>query len=110
MGENMTVQQLRNSGYKVRVLHNRLYNGYYKWQVGSKPAEGYGYGPIDPDTKGGSTQIIIDSPHGSHYEGLAICSKKENYNKKLGVRIALGRCNVNQTFYNQYSQIKTENE
>jgi hypothetical protein len=101
MGENMTVQQLRNSGYKVRVLHNRLYNGYYKWQVGSKTAEGYGYGPIDPDTKGGSTQIIIDGPSGDHYDGLAICSKKENYNKKLGVRIALGRCNIDRTFYVQ---------
>jgi len=97
----MTVQQLRNSGYKVRVLHNRLYNGYYKWQVGSKTAEGYGYGPIDPDTKGGSTQIIIDSPSGDHYDGLAICSKKENYNKKLGVRIALGRCNIDRIFYVQ---------
>jgi hypothetical protein len=100
MGENMTIQQLRNSGYKVRVLHNRLYNGYYKWQVGSKPNQSvHGYAPIDPDTKGGSTQIVIDSPHGNHYEGLAICSKKENYNKKLGVRIALGRCNINQAFY-----------
>ena len=97
----MTIQQLRNSGYKVRVLHNRLYNGYYKWQVGSKPNGDHGYGPIDPDTKGGSTQIVIDSPSGEHYEGLAICSKKENYNKKLGVRIALGRCNIDQTFYVQ---------
>jgi hypothetical protein len=95
----MTIQELRNYGYKVRVLHNRLYNGYYKWQVGSKSHSVHGYGPIDPDTKGGSTQIVIDSPSGDHYEGLAICSKKENYSKKLGVRIALGRCNINQDFY-----------
>ena len=95
----MTIQHLRNNGYKVRVLHNRLYNGYYKWQVGSKPNHSvHGYAPIDPDTKGGSTQIVIDSPSGEHFEGLAICSKKENYNKKLGVRIALGRCNVNRIF------------
>lgn len=97
----MTIQQLRNDGYKVRVLHNRLYNGYYKWQVGSKPKSDHGYGPIDPDTKGGSTQIVVDSPSGEHYEGLAICSKKENYNKKLGVRIALGRCNIKQPLYVQ---------
>lgn len=32
----MTVQELRNTGYKVRVLHNRLYNGYHKWQVGTQ--------------------------------------------------------------------------
>lgn len=89
----MTVQQLRNSGYKVRVLHNRLYNGYHEWQVGSKPPVGY-TGPIDPDAKGGSTQVVIDSPSGEHFQGLAICSKKENYNKKMGVRIALGRSGV----------------
>ena len=87
-----TVQELRNAGYKVRVLHNRLYNGYYKWQVVNSKTEADG--PIDPDTKGGSTQVIIDSPNGEHFDGVAICSKKENYNKKLGVRIAIGRCGI----------------
>ena len=87
----MTVQQLRNNGYKVRVLHCRLYNGYHAWQNGSKPTH---YGPIDPDSKGGSTQVIIDSPDGKHFRGLAMCSKKENYNKKMGVKIALGRSGV----------------
>jgi hypothetical protein len=89
----MTVQQLRNNGYKVRVLHCRLYNGYHTWQVG-----GHQYiqqnAPVDPDSKGGSTQVIIDSPDGKHFRGLAMCSKKENYNKKMGVRIALGRSGV----------------
>lgn len=86
-----TVQELRNAGYRVRVLHNRLYNGYYKWQVGDNHRIN---GSIDPDAKGGSTEIVIDSPSGQHFQGVAICSKKENYNKKLGVRIALGRCGV----------------
>lgn len=90
----MTVQDLRNKGYKVRVLHNRLYNGYHKWQVGSRPTSGYMGGPIDPDPKGGSTEIVIDSPDGQNFKGLAICSKKENYNKRMGVRIALGRSGV----------------
>lgn len=89
----MTIQQLRNNGYKVRVLHNRLYNGYHKWQVGSKPKSGH-CGPIDPDAKGGSTEIVIDSPTGEHFQGLAICSKKENYNKRLGVKIAMGRSGI----------------
>lgn len=89
----MTVQELRNRGYKVRVLHNRLYNGYHKWQVGAREHI-QKYAPIDPDTKGGSTQVVIDSPNGEHFQGLAICSKKENYNKKMGVRIALGRSGV----------------
>ena len=89
----MTIQQLRNNGYKVRVLHNRLYNGYHAWQNGSRT-----YSFIDgingPDSKGGSTQVVIDSPTGEHFTGLAMCSKKENYNKKMGVRIALGRSGV----------------
>lgn len=90
----MTVQELRNRGYKVRVLHNRLYHGYHKWQVGSRPTSGYAGSHIDPDPKGGSTEVVIDSPNGEHFQGLAICSKKENYNKKMGVRIALGRSGV----------------
>lgn len=89
----MTIQQLRNNGYKVRVLHNRLYKGYHKWQVGSRPNSGH-CGPIDPDAKGGSTEIVIDSPTGEHFQGLAICSKKENYNKRLGVKIAMGRSGI----------------
>lgn len=87
----MTVQQLRNTGYKVRVLHNRLYNGYHKWQVGDTSKIN---APIKPDPKGGSTEIVVDSPSGKHFHGVAICSKKENYNKKLGVKIALGRCGL----------------
>jgi hypothetical protein len=90
----MTVQQLRNNGYKVRVLHNRLYSGYHKWQVGAIESAKHHYGPIYPDPKGGSTQIIIDSPDGQHFRGLAMCSRKDNYNKRMGVRIALGRSGV----------------
>ena len=82
---------MRNTGYKVRVLHNRLYNGYHKWQVGDKSKIDT---PIKPDAKGGSTEIVVDSPSGKHFHGVAICSKKENYNKKLGVKIALGRCGL----------------
>lgn len=80
----MTVKQLRNMGYKVRVLHYREY------------IETQSFGGIREylSPKGGSTQVIIDSPNGEHFIGEAICSKKENYNKKLGVRIALGRSGV----------------
>ena len=99
----MTVQELRNNGYKVRVFHNRLYNGYHEWQdiLGSKSEKHYIYGPIDPDAKGGSTQVIIDSPSGENYVGHALCNNKDNYNKKLGVRIAIGRCNIPNFVINQ---------
>jgi len=91
----MTVQQLRNMGYKVKVLHNRLYNGYHVWQNGAREYLYNNEYTVDPDSKGGSTQIIIDSPTGEHFRGLAICNKKDNYDKKMGVRIALGRSGVN---------------
>ena len=86
----MTVQELRSQGYKVKVLHCRLYNGKHKWQQDDEITDVL----IDPDPKGGSTTLIIDSPDGEHFEGTAVCSKKDNYNKKLGIRIALGRCGL----------------
>ena len=83
----MTVQQLRNNGYKVKVLHFRNpvlpfkgdFNDYMKH-------------PKYP--KGGSTQVIIDTPNGDRFVGTSKCSEQDNYNKKLGVRIALGRSGV----------------
>lgn len=63
----ITVENLRNHGYKVRVLHHRK------------------------NEKGGKTVVQVKTPDGIELEGIAVCSKKENYNKKLGVSIALGR-------------------
>lgn len=105
----MTVQQLRNNGYKVRVLHYRLPN---RVETGGWSATGIVRDAVrlqgcDFKPKGGRTKLIIDSPSGEHYEGESICSKRDNYNKKLGVRIALGRCNFGKTFY---AQAETTNE
>lgn len=73
----MTIKELRKAGYKVRVLHHRVPSA---WGLYS--------------ARGGTTEIIIDSPSGQHFEGQAKCSEKDNYNKKLGVRIALGRTGI----------------
>lgn len=82
----MTVQDLRNRGFKVRVLHFR--------DLVYKPRMSYLTVNGTQSPKGGITKVIIDAPSGEHYEGEARCSKKDNYNKKLGVKIALGRCGV----------------
>jgi hypothetical protein len=74
---NLTIQYLRQSGYKVGVYHHRR-----KTKKGT----------VSP--KGGKTILVIDSPSGQHFEGIATCSKEDNYNKKLGIRIALGRSGV----------------
>jgi hypothetical protein len=69
----MTVSDLRACGYKVRVLHHRKWNS------------------CGISCKGGTTVIQVRTPDGTELEGIAVCSKEDNYNKKLGVSIALGR-------------------
>lgn len=74
---HLTVSYLRRSGYKVAVHHHRKRDK---------------NGIILP--KGGKTVLVIDSPHGEHFEGSSKCSNEDNYDKKLGIRIALGRSGV----------------
>lgn len=69
----MNVVQLRANGCKVRVLHHRKYN------------------LCGINCKGGKTVVQIRTPDGEELEGTAVCSAKENYNKKLGTSIAIGR-------------------
>jgi len=69
----MNVSELRSNGFKVRVLHHR------KWNL------------CGISNLGGRTIVQIKTPEGQELEGEAICSKEDNYNKKLGVSIAIGR-------------------
>lgn len=73
----LTVGLLRKHGYKIAVRHHRNMNK---------------EGKFSP--KGGMTELIIDSPRGEHFEGRSYCCDQDNYNKKLGIRIALGRSGV----------------
>jgi hypothetical protein len=72
----MTVHNLRLSGYKVRVLHCRVFDNRT-------------LGKVYP--KGGETVVQITTPDGQDLEGRAKCSKKDCYNKRLGVKVAIGR-------------------
>lgn len=71
---NPTVHEMRKAGYKVRVIHQREKN---------------------PDqtlaSKGGKTTVEITTPEGVELRGIAQCSKKEGFNRKKGLRIAIGR-------------------
>lgn len=69
----ISIKTLRKSGYKVRVLHFRNI-------FDNKSLE-----------KGGKTVIQIRTPDGQEIEGQAVCSDKDNYNKRIGIQIALGR-------------------
>jgi hypothetical protein len=76
-----TVKQLRQSGYKVRVIHSRNF----------EPVKGMSSNSQRLSAKGGATTIEITTPDGKNVSGIALCSKQDSYNKKLGAQIAIGR-------------------
>jgi hypothetical protein len=75
-----TIQQLRQEGYKVRVIHERIVNN-----------NDHKGGPkIEP--RGGKTIIELTTPVGDKSVfAVAECSKSDNFDRKMGNRIALRR-------------------
>lgn len=97
---NTTIKSLRQSGYKVRVLHDR-YTQPLKDEIGtieshlSHLAEARKNG-FDVAPKGGKTIIEVTVPQGSGIlpttvTGVAECNLVDNYCKRTGINIALGR-------------------
>lgn len=77
------VHELRKAGNVVRVFHHRLL------QKDEEDERGYSFSP-----RGGRTEVLIkpiNNPDMPMIISHAFCSNKDNYNKKLGVQIALGR-------------------
>jgi len=68
------IDQLRNLGYKVKVMHTRNVDNNDR---------------ILP--KGGETLVILTDPNGHTTEGKARCSSEDGFIKSIGVKIALGR-------------------
>ena len=82
-----TIRQLRRSGFKVRVIHKRH-------QVSVKKIGGDQY--FENSAKGGATIIEITTPDKlTDVTGTAVCSIEDNYNRKVGNAIALGRALAN---------------
>jgi hypothetical protein len=78
----LTIKQLRQSGYKVRVYHHRH----------KIPVQRIGGIVYDISPKGGFTTIEITTPDKqSTVLGKSICSLGDNFNRRLGNEIALGR-------------------
>jgi len=77
-----TIKSLRQQGYKVRVIHERRYTSKYKFS-----------GPtVELSARGGWTTIEITTPDKQRSAvGEAVCSNQDNFNKKIGNMIALGR-------------------
>ena len=64
----LSVHQLRKSGCKVMVHHYRVKND-----------------------RGGATVVKVTDPLGFTTSVTALCSYRDQFNRKLGMRIALGR-------------------
>ena len=80
--ETKTIKQLRQTGYKVRVLHTRNYD--MKQRLGGEYRELSNFG--------GYTKIEVTTPDQSiTVAGEAHCSTKDNFNRRVGNSIALGR-------------------
>ena len=80
----LTVHDLRKRGFKVRVWHDRCYR------------EKGMFGGLTLQSKGGATEVLVTLPdevgvRTASAVGIAECSPKDNFDRKRGVRIALGR-------------------
>ena len=77
-----TIKDLRQKGYKVRVMHKRNY---------IKRARMFSeHGELS--ARGGSTTIELTTPDKQHTVfGEAMCSHEDNFDHKVGNSIALGR-------------------
>ena len=89
--EEVTVKSLRQNGWKVRVTHLRFVtkNGELEstFEIRNFNKEMMQW----LETKGGKTIVDLRSPAGLEVSAEAECSKKENFNRKMGLQIALNR-------------------
>lgn len=89
----VTVEQLRNQGLKVYVRHGRYYdvNNHLVGPFTRMQAEqSHMDRTIFP--RGGVTDVEIYSPEGELLTaGHAVCSLNDQYSKRLGRQIAMGR-------------------
>jgi peptidyl-tRNA hydrolase len=78
----VSIKSLRQSGWKVRVLHQRNYQLKNKSDMRS----------VEVAPTGGQTEIQLTSPDGKiNTSGKSVCSQKDHFNRKIGNAIALGR-------------------
>lgn len=70
-----TIHELRKKGYKVRVIHHKKVSELDPYHHLAKRL----------------TQIDIRDLNGHEFTGIARCSKQDEYNRKMGNKIALGR-------------------
>ncbi len=81
----MTVEQVKKDGFKVDIEHYRnLDGGLVRASILNKEKH------KDFSCRGGVTIVELSKGNKS-VRAIASCRDQENFNRKLGVRIALGR-------------------
>lgn len=84
----MSPTELRESGWQVRVSHNRRFT----LSGGDFYGTRYEHPAIPPQPRGGFTVATLISPDRTVLvQGTAHCSLNDNYSKKMGRNIAIGR-------------------
>jgi AraC-like DNA-binding protein len=76
----LTVNDLKQKGYQVWVRHYRRKN------INRNVSP-----PVEEIAQYGGYTIVRLKDEYQEEVGVAFCSKKDKFNKKLGLRIALGR-------------------
>lgn len=93
---SINVASLRSDGYKVRVTHKRVYpllvsDNDDSFLTKKEAQKCQGIFPTVISSFGGYTTVEVTCPDGRELVGEAKCSSKQQFNRKLAVRIALGR-------------------
>jgi len=101
---NFSVKELREKNFKVQVLHSRYSEADFDRIVSKTRDNKYKLAflnsmryfresnrQIIPSSRGGKTEILVTSPEGVNYRGIAICSVTDGFCKKTGIKIALQR-------------------
>lgn len=89
--KNTTIQSLRQAGYKVRVIHRGLADTHINMSIPLDVQKSIKNIVIAADGHPCSTQIDITTPDGQHATGYAFRAKGDQYDRKKGNTIALGR-------------------
>jgi hypothetical protein len=86
--QEYTVANLRQKNFKVRVLQRRYAMDDTKFTT-LLPLRDLP-GP-QRSHKAGELLVEVTTPEGIELSGKAVCSKKDSFNRKLALRMALGR-------------------
>lgn len=97
---NQTIKTLRVNGWKVSIQHFRAVSPDFGDRIPkilpdkllrANPRLDVGTVSVKPLQKGGETHLELTSPNGRRFTGKAVASAKDNFCRKNGVRVALGR-------------------